>query len=167
MTSVNRIIIIGHVGQDPKVRNTKSGGAIASFSVATTKRWKDRKSGDKKEATQWHSVVSFDGPIVETIENRIKKGTHVLIEGEMNYRKYQGTDYVDRIQAEIVVPMFGGRIEIIDDIKLRAPSALATPGGPAPAPESADDYGAQTRQQTRQSAPTERSAPDDDDSVPF
>lgn len=168
MTSVNRILIIGYAGGDPKVRNTKNGGKVASFSIATTKRWKDRNSGERKEKTQWHNVVTFFPALVETIENRVKKGTHILIMGEMEYRQYQGTDYVDRIAAEIVLDGFGGRIELIDD--MRAPGGggeASRPGGAPPDPDP-DDYGGAPARQRQQPTPAPRTAaPDDDSEVPF
>jgi single-strand DNA-binding protein len=159
MTSVNKVILIGYVGQDPKIRATKGGKKIANVSLATTRKWRD-KDGNRMEATQWHTVVVFDPqPLVEAIARDIKKGTHVMVQGELQYRKYQGNDYVDRIAAEVVITGFGSTIEPIT-----GNDAEYGGGGTRPPPaDSPSAYGARPAGQRQQIA----TASDDNDEVPF
>lgn len=109
MASVNKVILIGNLGQDPEVRYTPGGDAVCNLSLATTDKWKDKSTGDQKEATEWHRV-SFFGKIAEVCGKYLKKGSQVYVEGSLRTRKYQkdGQDrYVTEIRGE-VMKMLGG-----------------------------------------------------------
>jgi len=111
MASVNKVILVGNLGADPEVRYLPSGDAIANIRLATTDRYKDKTSGEMKEATEWHRVVFF-GRLAEIVNEYLKKGSAVYIEGRLRTRKWQGTDGQDRYSTEIVadqMQMLGGR----------------------------------------------------------
>ena len=107
---VNKAILIGNLGKDPEVRYTAGGSAVANLSVATTESWKDKQTGEKKEATEWHRVVLF-GKTAEIAGQYLKKGRTVYIEGRLQTRKYQDKEGVERYSTEIVgsdMQMLGG-----------------------------------------------------------
>lgn len=110
MTSVNKVILIGGLGKDPETRYAPSGDAITTISLATTETWKDKASGEKKEATEWHRVVFF-GRLAEIAAQYLKKGTQVYVEGSIKTRKWQDKEGVDRYSTEIKadqMKMLGG-----------------------------------------------------------
>lgn len=109
--SVNQAIILGNVGRDPEVRSMNSGDTVASFSVATTESWKDKSSGEKKERTEWHNVVSFNQGINKVIDSYVKKGTKVFIQGALRTRKYE-KDGVEKYTTEIVIEAFRGMLSL-------------------------------------------------------
>ncbi|WP_448505922.1 single-stranded DNA-binding protein [Immundisolibacter sp.] len=107
---INKVILIGNLGKDPEVRYTAGGSAVANLSVATTESWKDKQTGEKKEATEWHKVVLF-GKLGEIAGEYLKKGRTVYIEGRLQTRKYQDKEGVERYSTEIVgsdMQMLGG-----------------------------------------------------------
>lgn len=111
MASVNKVILVGNLGADPEVRYLPSGDAIANIRLATTDRYKDKTSGEMKEVTEWHRVVFF-GRLAEIVNEYLKKGSAVYIEGRLRTRKWQGQDGQDRYSTEIVadqMQMLGGR----------------------------------------------------------
>ena len=111
MASVNKVIIVGNLGADPETRYTPSGDAVTNIRVATTDRWKDKASGEMKEATEWHRV-SFFGRLAEVAGEFLKKGSQVYIEGSLRTRKWQDKDGQDRYSTEIrgdVMQMLGRR----------------------------------------------------------
>lgn len=98
---VNRVIIVGNLGQDPDIRYTTSGDAVANFSVATSESWKDKNTGDKQEKTEWHRIVMFR-KLAEIAGEFLKKGSKVYIEGKLQTRKWQDDHGNDRYVTEIV-----------------------------------------------------------------
>ena len=111
MASVNKVIIVGNLGADPETRYTPSGDAVTNIRVATTDRWKDKASGEMKEATEWHRV-SFFGRLAEVAGEFLKKGSQVYIEGSLRTRKWQDKDGQDRYSTEVrgdVMQMLGRR----------------------------------------------------------
>lgn len=111
MASVNKVILVGNLGADPEVRYMPSGDAVANIRLATTDRYKDKQSGEFKELTEWHRV-SFFGRLAEIVNEYLKKGSAVYIEGRIRTRKYQAQDGTDRYSTEIVadqMQMLGGR----------------------------------------------------------
>jgi single-strand DNA-binding protein len=110
MASVNKVILIGNLGRDPETRYLPSGGAVTNISVATTDTWKDKASGEKKEATEWHRVAFF-GRLAEIAGEYLKKGSQVYIEGKLRTRKYE-KDGQDHYSTEIIADemrMLGSR----------------------------------------------------------
>ncbi|WP_321935590.1 single-stranded DNA-binding protein [Paraburkholderia sp. J8-2] len=111
MASVNKVILVGNLGADPEVRYLPSGDAVANIRLATTDRYKDKASGEFKEATEWHRVVFF-GRLAEIVSEYLKKGSPVYLEGRIRTRKWQAEDGSDRYSTEIVadqMQMLGGR----------------------------------------------------------
>ena len=111
MASINKVIIIGNLGRDPEVRYTPSGAAVCNVSVATTRNWKDKSSGDKVEETEWHRVVFYDR-LAEIAGEYLKKGRPVYVEGRLKTRKWQDKDGKDNYTTEIVaeqMQLLGGR----------------------------------------------------------
>jgi len=111
MASVNKVILVGNLGADPETRYQPSGDAITNIRVATTDRWKDKASGEMKEATEWHRVAFF-GRLAEIAGEYLKKGSQVYIEGRIRTRKYQDKDGNERYSTEIIadrMQMLGAR----------------------------------------------------------
>jgi single-strand DNA-binding protein len=111
VASVNKVILVGNLGADPEVRYLPSGDAVANIRLATTDRYKDKASGEMKEATEWHRV-SFFGRLAEIVSEYLKKGSTVYLEGRIRTRKWQAQDGTDRYSTEIVaeqMQMLGGR----------------------------------------------------------
>lgn len=111
MASVNKVILVGNLGADPEVRYLPSGDAVANIRLATTDRYKDKASGEMKEATEWHRVAFF-GKLAEIVNQYLKKGSSVYLEGRIRTRKWQAQDGTDRYSTEIVadqMQMLGGR----------------------------------------------------------
>lgn len=111
MASVNKAIIVGNLGKDPESRFMADGKAVCNFSIATTDSWKDKNSGEKKEATEWHRVSAF-GKLAEICGEYLKKGSAVYVEGKIKTRKWQDKDGQDRYTTEIIadqMQMLGGK----------------------------------------------------------
>jgi single-strand DNA-binding protein len=111
MASINKVIIIGNLGRDPEVKYTPSGSAVCNVSVATTRAWKDKNSGDKVEETEWHRVVMYD-KLAEIAGEYLTKGKPVYIEGRLKTRKWQDKEGKDNYTTEIVaetMQMLGGK----------------------------------------------------------
>ncbi|HEU5293702.1 MAG TPA: single-stranded DNA-binding protein [Burkholderiaceae bacterium] len=111
MASVNKVIIIGNLGRDPEVRYTPSGAAVCNVSIATTRNWKNRDSGEKQEETEWHRVVFYDR-LAEIAGEYLKKGRSVYVEGRLKTRKWQDKEGKDNYTTEIIaeqMQMLGSR----------------------------------------------------------
>ncbi|MEX0735541.1 MAG: single-stranded DNA-binding protein [Steroidobacteraceae bacterium] len=108
---VNKVILIGHLGQDPQSRAMPSGKAVVNLRLATSDQWRDKQTGENKEATEWHNVVMFDR-LAEIAAEYLRKGSHVYVEGRIRTRKWQDREGQDRYTTEIVaneMQMLGGR----------------------------------------------------------
>lgn len=113
MGSVNKVIIVGNLGRDPEIRSMPNGDRIANFSVATSETWRDKSSGERKEKTEWHKVSVFNDNIVKVVENYIKKGSTVYIEGALQTRKWTDKDGFEKYTTEIVVGKFNGQLTML------------------------------------------------------
>ena len=109
---VNRVILVGNLGQDPEVRIMPNGNAVANFSVATSESWKDKQTGENREKTEWHRVVVF-GKLAEIAGEYVKKGTQVYLEGQLQTRKWQDQSGQDRHTTEVVINPIGGVLQIL------------------------------------------------------
>lgn len=111
MASVNKVILVGNLGKDPEVRYAPSGDAFANVTLATTRTWKDKNSGEKKEETEWHRIV-FNGRLAEIAGEYLKKGRPIYVEGRLRTRKWQDKDGQDKYTTEIIadqMQMLGSR----------------------------------------------------------
>ena len=111
--SVNKVILVGNLGRDPEIRSMPNGDRIANLSIATSEQWRDKSSGERKEKTEWHRVVIFNDNIVKVVENYVKKGSTVYIEGALQTRKWTDKDGVEKYSTEIVVGKFKGELTML------------------------------------------------------
>jgi len=135
--SLNKVMLIGRLGADPEIRDTKTGGRFATFSLATSERWKD-KSGDQQERTEWNRVVVFQEGLIPVIEQYVTKGSNVFVEGKLQTRKYEDKDGVEKYTTEVVLQGFNSTFTMLDS--------------------KSSESGAK---------PTKSEAIDDDDGIPF
>ena len=113
--SVNKVIIVGSLGKDPEVRRMQSGDPIVNLRVATSESWKDKASGERKEKTEWHSVVIYNENLGRVAEQYLKKGSKVYLEGQLQTRKWQDQSGNDKYTTEIVLQKFRGELVLLSD----------------------------------------------------
>lgn len=112
--SVNKVILIGNVGADPEIRRTQDGRPIANLRIATSETWRDRNSGERREKTEWHNVVVFNEGLCKVVEQYVKKGAKLYIEGALQTRKWQDQTGNDRYSTEIVLQGFNSTLTMLD-----------------------------------------------------
>lgn len=115
--SVNKVIIVGNLGADPEVKSFQNGGRLANLRIATSEDWKDKATGEKKERTEWHTVVLNSDGLVGVAERFLKKGSKVYIEGQLRTRKWQDASGNDRYTTEVTVGGFDGKLVMLDGAK--------------------------------------------------
>ena len=147
--SVNKVILVGNLGQDPEIRNTSDGREIANFSIATSESWKDKSSGEKKEKTEWHRVVVVSQGLVGVVKNYVKKGSKLYIEGSLQTRKWTDNQGVEKYTTEIVLQNFNSTLQILD-----------SKGGGSYLENSGGSSGSKSRN-------SDVSVEDHDDEIPF
>ncbi len=151
---INKVILVGNVGQDPEVRYLPNGGAVANVSIATSESWMDKNSGQRQDRTEWHRVVFF-GKLADVVSQYVKKGSKLYVEGKLQTRKWQDQSGQDRYTTEIVVDGFNGVMQMLDSrdggMGGGAPSAMPPQGGygnnPAAQPMGGQPMGGQPMQQ--------------------
>ena len=112
--SVNKVILVGNVGKDPEIRRTQDGRAIANLSLATSETWRDKATGERKEKTEWHRVVIFSEPLCKIVEQYLKKGAKVYIEGALQTRKRTDQSGVEKYSTEVVLQGFNSTLTMLD-----------------------------------------------------
>ena len=112
--SVNKVILVGNLGRDPEVRRLGSGEPVVNLRIATSETWRDKQSGERKERTEWHSVVIFNENLAKVAEQYLKKGSKIYIEGQLQTRKWQDQQGVEKYTTEIVLQRFRGELTILD-----------------------------------------------------
>jgi len=112
--SVNKVILLGNLGRDPEIRSMQSGSKMASFSIATSKRWKDKTTQEQRDKTSWHNIVVFGDGLVSIVEKYVKKGTKIYVEGELQTRKWQDQDGNDRYTTEVVLQGYNSNLTLLD-----------------------------------------------------
>ena len=112
--SVNKVILLGNLGRDPEIRSTQSGSKMATFSIATSKRWKDKNTQEQRDKTSWHNIVVFGDGLVDIVEKYVKKGSKIYVEGELQTRKWQDQDGNDRYTTEVVLQGFNSNLTLLD-----------------------------------------------------
>tara|TARA_B100001540_G_C15711182_1_gene598643 strand:- start:38 stop:511 length:474 start_codon:yes stop_codon:yes gene_type:complete len=112
--SVNKVILLGNLGKDPDIRSMQSGSKMASFSLATSKRWKDKTSQELRDKTSWHNIVVFGDGLVDIVEKYVKKGSKIYIEGELQTRKWQDQDGNDRYTTEVILQGYNSNLTLLD-----------------------------------------------------
>jgi single-strand DNA-binding protein len=119
--SINRAILMGNVGADPEIRALGNGDRVATLRLATSETWKDKATGERKEATEWHTVVIFNDNVVGVVERFVKKGSRIAVEGMIKTRKWQDKSGTDRWSTEIVIGRFDGKLSLEGDPKGSGP----------------------------------------------
>src|ERR1700742_4810812 len=130
--SVNKVILVGNLGKDPEIRRTQDGRPIANLSIATSESWRDKNTGERKEKTEWHRVVIFNEGLCKIVEQYLKKGSKVYLEGASQTRKYTDKAGVEKYSTEVVLQGFNSQLTMLD-----------TRGGGGGAGASDDDFGSQ------------------------
>lgn len=153
---INKVILVGNLGQDPELRHMPSGGAVTNISLATSESWKDKQTGEQKEKTEWHRVV-FMGKLAEVAGEYLKKGSQVYVEGKLQTRKWQDQSGQERYTTEVMVDSFNGVMQML--------------GGK---PEGGNQQSRQRNQTAQQPAPQRSYSPgyneppaSFDDDIPF
>ena len=155
MSSVNKACLLGNLGQDPDVRTTQDGSKIVNMSIATSERWKDRSTGEKRERTEWHRVVIFNEALAGIAEQYLRKGSKVYVEGKLQTRKWTDQSGQERYTTEVVLQRFNGELVLL--------------GGREDGGSSQGGYGGSTSGGTTTSTSSgQSSTPADlDDEIPF
>jgi len=112
--SVNKVILIGNLGKDPEVRRLNSGEPVVNLRIATSESWRDKQSGERKEKTEWHSVVIFNENIAKVAEQYLKKGSKVYVEGQLQTRKWTDQSGAEKYTTEVVLQRFRGELTMLD-----------------------------------------------------
>lgn len=112
--SINKVILVGNLGADPRVSNTQNGSKLVNLSIATSESWKDKLSGERKERTEWHRVVIYNPQLAETAERYLRKGSKVYLEGQLQTRKWEDSNGQERYTTEIVLQNFSGVMVMLD-----------------------------------------------------
>lgn len=131
--SVNKVILVGNLGRDVEVRTFSNGNRVANLTVATSERWKDKQSGERREQTEWHRVAIFNENLVDVAERFLRKGSKVYLEGQLQTRKWQDQSGADRYTTEVVLNRFRGELVMLD--------SRSEGGGFASGSEGGGDYG--------------------------
>lgn len=156
---INKVILVGNLGNDPDVKYMPSGGAVTNFSLATTDSWKDKNSGERVDKTEWHRVVFFNR-LAEIAGEYLKKGSQVYIEGALRTRKWQDQSGQDRYTTEIV----GSEMQMLGS---RSGGSSDFDQSPSPQQNSRPSRPQQNRPQAQQAAPAPQNYDDFDDDIPF
>ncbi|WP_317993394.1 single-stranded DNA-binding protein [Bartonella gliris] len=112
--SLNKVILIGNLGADPEIRRLNSGDQVANLRIATSESWRDRNTNERKERTEWHSIVIFNENLIKIVEQYLKKGRKIYIEGQLQTRKWQDQNGNDRYTTEVVLQKYRGELQILD-----------------------------------------------------
>lgn len=153
--SVNKVILIGNLGKDPEIRRAQDGRPIANLSVATSESWRDKNTGERKEKTEWHRVVIFNEGLCRIVEQYLKKGAKVYLEGQLQTRKWQDKDGHEKYTTEVVLQGFNSQLTMLD-----------SRGGGASADTS--DFGSSGPAASRERTPAMAGTRGDmDDEIPF
>lgn len=150
---VNKVILVGNLGQDPEVRYMPSGGAVANLTLATSESWRDKQTGEMKEQTEWHRVVMF-GKLAEVAGEYLRKGSQVYIEGQLRTRKWTDQSGQERYTTEINVPQIGGVMQMLGVARAAVRRQAVSSRGLGPAATTSAAAGRQPVQRRRTVAST-------------
>ncbi|HEU5018237.1 MAG TPA: single-stranded DNA-binding protein [Pseudolabrys sp.] len=159
--SVNKVILIGNLGADPEIRRTQDGRPIANLRIATSESWRDKNTGERREKTEWHRVVIFNEGLCRIVEQYLKKGSKVYLEGALQTRKWQDKDGQDRYSTEVVLQGFNSQLTMLD----------RGGGGAGGGMDAGDDFGSAGPSAGRERRPAMAGGggrrDDMDDDIPF
>ena len=154
MAGINKVILVGNLGQDPEVKFMPSGEAVANISIATSESWKDKQTGEQKEKTEWHRVSMF-GKLAEIAGEYLKKGSKVYIEGKLQTRKWTNQQGQDQYTTEIVLQGFNGVMQMLDG-KQQGQAAPQQQGGFSPQQQAPAQQGGYQQQAPAQQPPAQQ-----------
>jgi single-strand DNA-binding protein len=156
--SVNKVILIGNLGADPEIRRLTDGRPVANLRIATSENWKDKNTGERREKTEWHRVVIFNEGLCRVVEQYLRKGAKVYLEGQLQTRKWQDKDGQDKYSTEIVLQGFNSQLVMLD--------SRGGGGGGGALEDSGGDFGS-SGPSARRPAPAASRRGDLDDEIPF
>jgi single-strand DNA-binding protein len=164
--SVNKVILIGHLGKDPETRSSQNGGQVCNLSLATSESWTDKQTGERREKTEWHRVVIFNERVIKFVDQYARKGSKAYVEGELRTRKWTDQGGIDRFSTEVVISQFRGDVQLLSrsDDGADADSGAARAGSADRRPASGG-AGRPGSMSDQYSPPT--GSPVEDDEVPF
>lgn len=136
--SINKVILVGNVGKDPEIRTTQDGRKFAKLALATSEQWRDKNSGERKERTEWHNIIVYNDGLAKVVEQYVRKGSKLYIEGQLQTRKWQDQAGADRYTTEIILQNFSHTLQMLDT-KGGGAGASAYSGGMNEDPQA--DYG--------------------------
>lgn len=155
---LNQVQLIGNLGADPEIRRKQDGSPIANLRIATSESWRDKNTGEKKERTEWHTVVIFSEGLAKVAEQYLKKGMSVFVQGQLATRKWQDQSGHDRYSTEVILQGFNCQLEMLG----------SRSGNRPPAANGPDDYGRQSGGQSAQRGQSTGSFSRElDDDIPF
>jgi single-strand DNA-binding protein len=160
--SVNKVILVGNLGKDPEIRRTQDGRPIANLSVATSETWRDKNTGERKEKTEWHRVVIFNEGLCKVVEQYLKKGSKVYLEGALQTRKWTDKDGHEKYSTEVVLQGFNSTLTMLD--------TRGGGGGASVGSDDSGDFGSPGPTASRERKPAMAGAgkrDDMDDEIPF
>ena len=144
--SLNKVLLIGRLGNDPEIKQTQGGKSFANLSLATSESWKDKGSGEKKEKTEWHRVVIFNEGLVNIVQQYLKKGAQIYIEGQLTTNKYTDNNGQEKYSTQIVLQgfnstlkMLGGNARLGENDSSQSPASSALPSDEMSSPADLDD----------------------------
>ncbi len=161
--SVNKVILIGNLGKDPEIRRTQDGRPIANLSLATSESWRDKATGERKEKTEWHRIVIFSEPLCRVVEQYLKKGSKIYVEGALQTRKWQDQSGQDKYSTEVVLQGFNSVLTMLDGRQGGSSGDSESGGGDFGSPGPT----ASRKQPAMAGAGGGRSRDDMDDEIPF
>ncbi|HEY7298899.1 MAG TPA: single-stranded DNA-binding protein [Xanthobacteraceae bacterium] len=160
--SVNKVILVGNLGKDPEIRRLQDGRPVANLSVATSETWRDKNTGERREKTEWHRVVIFNEGLCRIVEQYLKKGSKVYLEGSLQTRKWTDQQGAERYSTEVVLQGFNGQLTMLDSKGAGGGSDYADEAG------SNSDFGAAGPAPRRQPVPAMAGGKGDmNDDIPF
>lgn len=113
--SLNKVILIGNLGSDPEIRRLNSGDQVANLRIATSESWRDRATNERRERTEWHSIVIFNENLIKLVEQYLKKGSKIYVEGQLQTRKWQDQNGHDCYTTEVVLQKYRGELKMLDN----------------------------------------------------
>ena len=167
--SVNKVILVGNLGQDPEIRSFQNGDRVANFSIATSESWNDKQSGERKERTEWHRISVYNQGLIKVIENYVKKGSKLYIEGQLETRKWQDQNGQDRYTTEVALRPYRGELTMLDSRGggQQGGGGYNQSGGMSDSGYSNSNFSAPPAAAAQGAPPAGAPAPDFDDEIPF
>jgi single-strand DNA-binding protein len=163
--SVNKVILVGNLGADPEVRRLGNGEPVVNLRIATSENWRDKQSGERREKTEWHSVVIFNENLAKVAEQYLRKGSKVYLEGQLQTRKWQDKTGADRYSTEVVLQRYRGEMTLLDG---RGEGGGASSGGGQMEDRGGGDFGRSAPMERRPAMSGGGGRPNDmDDDIPF